>query len=285
MKIGMMTGLWHVAERLGVMNSLERVSDLGFQYVDLHGVFHAGPAHLNDAERVELKTRLDHLCLKPRNYVLHAPHNIPSADAETTELCYTYLCEGVDMAVEWGINQMMLNAGQWVFDFGRGDAWNRAVDFIQRVCKYAAEKGVFIAQEAEPYVWFLVNDVASTLKMINDVNQPNFTTLVDLGHMALAREGTAELDQVIGSVIHAHFSDHEPYRHSNQVVGTGFTPYQIYLNALRDQKIDESVSRFGYRELVISFELGMPGDRISDPDDMARRSLAHIQEVAPFLDL
>ena len=42
MKVGMLTGLWHIAEGATLLESLPRVARLGFRYVDLHGVFHAG---------------------------------------------------------------------------------------------------------------------------------------------------------------------------------------------------------------------------------------------------
>ena len=76
MKIGMLSGLWFLASAASIFESLQHVASLGFHYVDLHGVFHAGPAHLTQRERIAVKTELDALGLKPRNYVLHALHNI-----------------------------------------------------------------------------------------------------------------------------------------------------------------------------------------------------------------
>ena len=113
----------------------------------------------------------------------------------------------------------------------------------------------------------------------------NFTTLVDLGHMALAREGPEELECLGESIIHAHFSDHEPYRHTNQTIGTGFAPIGEYLDALRNMEIDGLVGRFGYDELVVSFELGAPGDVIDDPDDWVRDSIEYVRRVAPTMTL
>jgi sugar phosphate isomerase/epimerase len=285
MKIGMLTGLWYVSDQMSLLQSLERVASLGFRYVDLHGVFHCGPAHLSKSEALTAKREMETLHLEPRNYVCHAPHNIPSADEATAEADLEYLQRAVDLAVQWDVNQMMLNAGQWAFGVDREEAWSRSVRFLQRLCDYAWEREVFIVQESEPYVWFLVNDTASTIQMMEDVSRRNFATLVDLGHMALAREGRGELEKLGDSIIHAHFSDHEAYRHTNQVIGTGTTPTGEYLEALLAMEIDERVGRFGYDELVVSFELGAPGDLIDDPDDWVRRSIDHVREVAPFMTL
>jgi sugar phosphate isomerase/epimerase len=285
MRIGMLTGLWYISDAKTLMESLQRTAALGFRYVDIHGVFHGGPAHLSRDDAKAVKREMEFLGLTPRNYVCHAPHNIPSANDAALEVNFDYLKRAIDLAVLWNVNQMMLNAGRWAFGIRRDVAWNRSVQFLQRLCDYAAEQNMFIVQEAEPYVWFLVNDIASTLRMMEDVARPNFATLVDLGHMALAREGKADLERLGDSIIHAHFSDHEPYLHTNQPIGTGFTPTREYLDALREMEIDRSVKRFGYDELVVSFELGVPGDSIDDPDDRVRRSIEYVQQIAPYVTL
>jgi sugar phosphate isomerase/epimerase len=285
MKIGMLTGIWFIAEAASLRRSLERAAALGFRYVDLHGVFHAGPQHLSEHQRRNLRSEMAALGLTPRNYVLHPPTNIVAADDADLERCYTYLTQGIDLAVQWEINQVMFNSGQWVYGLDRSIAWQKSVRFWQRVCDYAAPRGVYIAQETEPYVWYLVNDTASALRMREDVNRANFVTLVDFGHMALAREGPEYLNLLADSIIHAHFSDHEAFRHTNQVIGTGITRTADYLDALRRMNIDAQMQRFGYDELVISFELGVPGDQIADPDDWVRRSIQHVQQVAPYMSL
>ena len=81
----------------------------------------------------------------------------------------------------------------------------------------------------------------------------------------------------------AHLSDHEPMRHTNQIVGTGFTPVAETLGMLKVVDADEKAKRFGCDELVVSFELGFPGDQIDNPDAWVRQSIRHVQEVAPFI--
>ena len=285
MKIGMLTGLWFIAEKATLLESLHRAAALGFHYVDIHGVFHGGPAHLKPPERVAIKAEMEKLGLVPRNYVLHALHNLPSASDADLEQSLAYLQEGIDLAQTWGINQLMLNAGQWVYGMSRQAAWERSARFLQRVCDYAAPRGLYIAQEAEPYVWFLVNNLPTTVRMLEDVDRQNFTVLVDLGHMALARESVEELASIGDAIIHAHFSDHQPYLHTNQVIGTGFTQTKEYLDALNRMDIDRRVKHYGYDELVVSFELGVPGEEIKDPDDRVRRSIQYIQEIAPYMKI
>ena len=283
MKLGMLTGLWWVASRATVFEALERTAALGFSTVDLHGVFHAGPAHLSPDERLRVKRDLDRLGLEARNYVLHARHNIPSATPAEREEDLAYLRQGIDLAASWGTRQLMLNAGQWRPSVGRAEAWERAVSFLQAVCAYAEPRGVFILQEPEPYVWFLVDNLASAQQMMQDVGRPNFGLLVDLGHMGLAREGVGALEPVADSILHAHFSDHPAYQHTNQVIGTGAMPLGETLAGLRCLQIDARLQHRGFDGLSVAFELGAPGDTIDDPDDWVRRSLAAVQTVDPEL--
>jgi sugar phosphate isomerase/epimerase len=288
----MLSGLWHIAEGASPIEALRRMSRLGFHYVDLHappgdglGPSLPAPRHLPQRERLALAAELDRLGLEARNYVLHPLHNIPEAAGSRRDENVAYMREGIAMAAGWGIRQVMLNAGRWVYGMARQEAWSRSVGFLQEICDCALERDIYIAQETEPYVWFLVNDLAAARAMAADVMRPNFATLLDLGHMALARESAAEMYGVADTVIHAHISDHEESRHTNQVVGTGCLPtvdYLIQLKALEDKG---AFRRFGYEEVCASFELGMPGDTIADPDDWARRSIEHVLRVAPYVRL
>jgi sugar phosphate isomerase/epimerase len=285
MKIGMLTGIWYIAEEASVIESLRRAATLGFRFVDLHGVFHCGPAHLDQNARLAVKHEMETLGLIPRNYVLHALKNPAAASAAEQSQNLEYLREGINLALSWGINQIMLNAGQWTYGLQRSEAWKRSVRFLQEICDYAAPLGIFIAQEPEPFVWFLVNDLCSAERMIADVNRPNFTLLVDLGHMILSRESPADLYRVKDHIIHAHLSDHLLNQHTNQVIGTGVTPFPDYLTYLDNMHIDQLMGRFGYEDLVVSFELGIPGDRIKDPDCWVSRSLEYVQQIAPTMTL
>jgi sugar phosphate isomerase/epimerase len=285
MKIGMLTGLWYVAEGATLIRSLRRAAELGFHFVDFQGVFHAGPSHLSVQERQTVAAEVAALGLEVRNYVLHAPHNLASAGHAELEQCFRYLCEGIDLANAWGVRQLMLNAGQWAYGVDRSTAWSEAVRFIQRVCDYAAPRGVYIVQESEPYVWFLVNDIASTCKMREDVDRPNFATLIDLGHLALERANPDALAPLLDSIIHAHISDHESLSHTNQIVGTGITRVNDYVHWLALMDIDGRLRGCGYNELVLAFELGMLGSQIEDADDWALQSLQHVLQAAPGLTL
>jgi sugar phosphate isomerase/epimerase len=278
-----MTGLWYVASGADVFEALRRAAMLGFQYVDLHGMYHAGPAHLTQEARLEVRRTLDRLGLQPRNYALHTRHNIPTANHSEQAEDLEYLSEGIECAVGWGIGQLMLNAGELHPSIARAQAWRRAVAFLQTVCEIAERRGVLIVQEPEPYVSFLVHDLATAREMLHDVNRPNFGMLVDLGHMWLAGESPEELRSIADQILHVHLSDHEPRQHRNQIIGTGGVTTADYLAQLKELDIDRHIRLAGYDELVLSFELGFPGDTIPEADDWVRRSIAAVQAIDPTL--
>jgi sugar phosphate isomerase/epimerase len=121
--------------------------------------------------------------------------------------------------------------------------------------------------------------------MQHDVGRPNFGLLADLGHIGLARESAADLVPLADTILHAHFSDHEENRHTNQVIGSGAVPLGELLAGLHQLEIDARLQARGYDELAISLELGVPGDVIPDPEAWVRRSIAAVQALDPGLGL
>ena len=62
------------------------------------------------------------------------------------------------------------------------------------------------------------------------------------------------------------------------VAGPLLTP-----EALRDLGVDRDASRWGYDEMVVSLELGVPGPAIAGADEWVRVSLDHVRQIAPYL--
>ena len=112
---------------------------------------------------------------------------------------------------------------------------------MQAMCEYGERRSVSIPQEPEPCVWFLVDDLVSAQKMRSDVSRPNFGLLVDLGHMGLDREPTADLGPAADAALHAHFSDHQANQHTDQVIGTGAMPLGEMMAGLRRLQVDDLV--------------------------------------------
>lgn len=281
MKIGMLSGLWSIAGNLDAVSTVSRVADLGFHYIDFQGVLHAGPSHLDEKQVQAIAAALTDHGMEARNYVLHAPYNIPTASEEQLRESYEYLHEGMRTAKRWGIRQLMLNAGRWSTDVSRSTGWSKAVAFLKSVCDLADREGFLVAIESEPYVWFVLSDLESTLRMVRDVDRRNFGILLDLGHCALERQSPERLVEVVPHLMHVHFSDHQAERHTNQVIGTGVCPLSEYVRALMDAGADNAVAQYGYFELVGSMELGFPGDCIPDPEAWAVRSRENIQAKCP----
>lgn len=283
-KLGVVSGLWWYAGCSSGVELLQRVHSLGVRYVGFQGAFAGNPARLSMPEKRAICAERAARDMVIANFINVLPYNMGSATAAESDQNVAYFRQAMEFAQMLGCNQMLVNAGQWAPGHSRADVWPRAVNFLQGLAETAKADGVYLALETEPYVSFLVNDMRSTRRMLDDVGSAHLLTLPDTGHMALAREAASDLLPVAETVIHAHFSDHELLRHTNQILGSGAVDTRYYLDALEAIDAPEQARRYD-QEFAILVELGMPGVNIPDPEDWARRSLAHAQKIAPELSL
>jgi len=284
MKIGIITSLWAYAENLSLYDTLGRIAALGFNYVDILGIMHGDPTLLSDDEKRRVRDRLGDLGLTASSMVGLPPVNIATPDAAEVQAGLDYVAQCLEFANLLGIRQLLLNGGQRIAELPHERAWANAVTFLRRCAEHGAEHDVYITLETEPYLYFLVNDLRTLARMLADVDHPYLLSIVDLGHIMLARDRVEELSLLGDSIVHAHFSDHKATRHTNQIVGTGATPTADYLRALHQLDVDGFAAKRGM-EFIITFELGTRDTPIHDPDDWALRSLAHVQRIAPTLAL
>jgi hypothetical protein len=130
---------------------------------------------------------------------------------------------------------------------------------MQAMCEYGERCSVSIPQEPEPCVRFLVDDLVSAQEMRSDVSRPNFGLLVDLGHMGLERESTADLGPAADAALHAHFSDRQANQHTDQVIGTGAMPLGEMMAGLRRLQVDDLVCAPGVTTSWVSpLSWGLP---------------------------
>jgi sugar phosphate isomerase/epimerase len=179
---------------------------------------------------------------------------------------------------------VLFNGGKRAFEVPPDESWQRAVSFMQEAAEYAQRAGVYITLEAEPYVYFLVHDLGTTLRMVKAVDHPHFLAAIDIGHMNLSREAPATIEDLKLWIARIHLSENDGLLHANAILGTGSVTFGPYLRTLKDSGIDKLLATNGM-ELIAVMELGVLGDEIEDPDAYAIRSMEHIRAVAPFMEL
>ena len=115
-------------------------------------------------------------------------------------------------------------------------------DSCQQLCEYAAQLGVEIALELEPFKLSLLNDVDSMLNFVQQCGHPAVKANIDISHLVLAGVAPAELARLKGQAIHVHISDCDGKIHGDLPPGRGVVPFEDYLAELAKLEIDGALS-------------------------------------------
>lgn len=277
MKLGVITTPWSLAEGLSLPETFERIAALGYRYVDVSGVRHGDPLALSAAKKQAAADAVRLNDLVPVCIALWPPGNVATQDDAEREACFAYVRAGIDFAAQLGAPNVLFNTGQRTIGLDHAAAWRNAVGFVRRAADYAAARGIRVLVESEPYVYYVMNDLATSLRMVDEVGRRNCLTIIDLGHMSLSRESPASLADAIDKIGHIHITDNDGLLHANDIVGSGTTPVGAYLAAIHEAD--------SAHEPVAVMELGVPGDSIDSPERWVEASSTHARRVAPFLAL
>lgn len=284
MKLGVITSTWAFAHGLGLPDTFARIAAMGFRYVDVLGALHGDPVALSEAERQQAINAIQQSGLVPVCFVLWPPGNVASPDEAEQRRCFEYVRVGMEFCGRLGAHKVLLNAGQRVIGLDHRRAWLNSVSFMRRCADYALEQDIGVLVESEPYAYYLVNDLATSVQMVEEVDRPNFLTVVDLGHMSLSRESAAALADAAPIIAHIHITDNDGLLHANNIIGTGTTPVAEYLTAINESSIASHCAARN-EEVVAVLELGVPGGAIESPERWVRDSIVHVLKVAPFVTL
>ncbi len=283
MNIGVITSLWAYAENLSVEESLERIANLGLRHIDILGILHGNPLKIAPDEKIRIRKKLNILEMILGSLVLVPPGNIASKDPAEIEICWNHVKAGIEMMAEIGGNQVLLNGGKRDLKLHQSEAKINAVKFLRRAADYAGGLGMYITLEAEPYIYFLVNDLDTTLHTVEELDHPNLMAALDIGHLHLSRDAPESLKTIKPWTMRIHLSENDGLLHANDILGTGNVPMGDYLAFLEEENFQETCKTHGL-DLVVTMELGVLGDDIPDPDNYARRSLDYVLGIAPYLD-
>ena len=122
------------------------------------------------------------------------------------------------------------------------DQWAFAVEHCKRLGNYAAELGVQIALELEPFPLSLLNNIDNMVRFIDDVNHPAVKANIDVSHLCLAKVAPEEIRRLQGKAIHVHISDCDGLVHGDLPPGRGVVNFEPYLREIAALGIDGAVS-------------------------------------------
>jgi D-psicose/D-tagatose/L-ribulose 3-epimerase len=253
MKLGLINSAWAQAGR-GTAYGIRMTKEIGFDTIDVF----ADPLDIDARERRLIRQECGRVGLPVVGVACVAVGLVdfnPSVQRFHLERCRAYL----DFAYELEARNVLLVLGEYIWNrevIPPAEQWQTAVRNTRVLGERAAELGLQIALELEPFPLSLLNSIDTMSRFIDEVNLPAVRANIDVSHMHLARVPAVELRRLKGKAIHVHISDCDGVKHGDLPPGRGVVDFGPYLREIKALGIDGAVS--------IELEYSPQPDQIAD---------------------
>lgn len=239
MKLGLINSAWVQAGQPTTFG-LGKTKELGFDTVDIF----ADPLDLDVRERRLIKQECDRLELPIVSLACVAVGLIdfnPSVRRFHAERVRAYL----DLAYEYEARNVLLVIGEYIWNrevIPPDEQWRCGVEAVRALGERAAELGLEIVLELEPFPLSLVNNIDTMVRFLDDVGVPNVKANIDISHLVLSHVAPEELRRLKGRAGHVHISDCDGKVHGDLPPGRGVVPFEPYLREIKALGIDGAIS-------------------------------------------
>jgi D-psicose/D-tagatose/L-ribulose 3-epimerase len=239
MKLGLINSAWVQANQ-PTLFGLEQTKRIGFDTIDIF----CDPLDLDVRERRLIKDQCDRLGLPIVSLPCVAVGLIdlnPSVRRFHEQRCEAFL----DLAYEYQARNVLLVIGEYIWNrevIPPAEQWQWGVDAVKRLGLRAADLGLEIVLELEPFPLSLVNDVDTMVRFLDDVDVPSVKANIDISHLVLSKVPPEQLRRLKGRTGHVHLSDCDGKVHGDLPPGRGVVPFEPYLREIKDLEIDGVVS-------------------------------------------
>jgi sugar phosphate isomerase/epimerase len=239
MKLGLINSAWAQANR-DTAYGIRLTREIGFDSIDIF----ADPLDIDVKERRLIKRECDRAGLPIVSLACVAVGLIdfnPSVQRFHMQRCRAYL----DLAYEYEAKNLLLVLGEYIWQqevIPPAEQWQTGVRNVRALGEYAADLGLQIALELEPFQLSLVNDVDSMVRFLDDVNHPAVKANIDVSHLQLSHVKPEELRRLKGKAIHVHLSDCDGKKHGDLPPGRGVVDFAPYLREIKALGIDGALS-------------------------------------------
>ena len=229
LELGMISSTW-VGTHVDYLEGIKKAKEIGFDTYDIFD----DPLDIDDAHRKSIKDACEAAGLPIRSCVCVAFGIVdfnPSVERFTLSRVKAY----IDQAAYFGARNVLLVIGEYYWDgevFPRAAIWDMVKGRSQQLADYAAEKGVEIVLELEPFSEALVNNTDNLVRFVKDVDRPNFRANADISHLHLSDASMEDVAKMTGLIGHIHLSDCNGDTHGDLPAGLGVTPIKEYLQAI-----------------------------------------------------
>ena len=236
MKLGLINSAWAQAGRetaFGVWMTRE----IGFDSIDIF----VDPLDASAMELKLIKNECERAGLPIISVACVAVGLIdfnPSVQRFHVERVQAYL----DTVRTFGGKNLLLVLGEYIWQkevIPPTEQWATGVKHLQTLGEYAAELGIEIALELEPFTMSLLNDVDSMARFLDDVGHPAVKANLDISHLVLAKQPPESIERLRGKVAHVHISDCDGRVHGDLPPGRGVVDFPPYLRAIKGLGIDD----------------------------------------------
>ncbi|MFO0804487.1 MAG: sugar phosphate isomerase/epimerase family protein [Gemmataceae bacterium] len=239
MKLGLINSAWAQAGK-GTAWGIRQTKAIGFDTIDIF----ADPLDTDAKERKLIRTECERAGLPIVSVACVAVGLIdfnPSVQRFHVDRCKAYL----DFAYELEAKNVLLVLGEYIWEkqvIPPAEQWSTGVRHLKTLGDYAADLGLQIALELEPFKLSLLNDVPNMVRFIDDVNHPAVQANIDVSHLQLAGTKPEELRALKGKAIHVHISDCDGKVHGDLPPGRGVVNFGPYLQEIAALGIDGAIS-------------------------------------------
>jgi D-psicose/D-tagatose/L-ribulose 3-epimerase len=239
MKLGLINSAWVQSGR-GTAYGIEMTRQIGFDSIDIF----ADPLDIDARERRLIRRECARFGLPIVSVACVAVGLIdfnPSVQRFHLQRCKAYL----DMCHEFEARNLLLVLGEYIWNqevIPPAEQWQTALARMRELGDHAANLGLQIALELEPFPLSLLNNVDSMERFIREANHPAVRANIDISHLHLAKVPAAELRRLRGKAIHVHLSDCDGKKHGDLPPGRGVVDFVPYLREIKALGIDGAIS-------------------------------------------
>jgi sugar phosphate isomerase/epimerase len=239
MKLGLINSAWAQAGR-DTAYGIRMTKEIGFDTIDIF----TDPLDIDVKERRLIPRECERAGLPIVSIACVAVGLIdfnPSVQRFHLQRCRQYL----DLAYEYQAKNVLLVLGEYIWErqvIPPAEQWQTAVRNLRELGEYAANLGVQIALELEPFKLSLLNNVDSMVRFIDEVGHPAVRANIDVSHLQLSGTAPEELRRLKGKAIHVHLSDCDGKVHGDLPPGRGVVNFGPYLHEIKALGIDGAVS-------------------------------------------
>lgn len=234
--------------RFPLMEALEDIHRRGFDGVEiLADVPHAFAPHLMPEDRARLKAKLSERDLPVVNVNANTnagldphgrdPHGFwPSlleTDSAARRQRVDYLLKTLDLAKDLDAPSIAVASGRCPEGQTPSEALDRLTEGLRPILTYAERLGIRVGIEYEP--GFLIDDLDSTLCLLDRLPHPLLGVNLDIGHSACNGETLPHVIRALsGRIWNIHVEDIRGRIHEHRIPGTGDIDFSSLKTALDD---------------------------------------------------